>query len=331
MLFEIIQILAGLVIVYVIFIIASLALASDGASSDGISFLQAIRKHTVILNGVLDSVDSNMRSFATSIAAAGTSRSYMHLPRSINRIGGAQFTYSFWMYLNSQDLHSGYEKRPYHAKQLTSSEGANCTSNVTDISKDYTLFLKGDATPYVYKRNGDVSNTVGRWTVCPQVILRDDGPDLKLVVRLNTLLRVDHEVVVHTNHSTKYHENEALLTLMEGRWTMISVVVLDDIPIDGFERGTLVKVYLNDTLYAQESIKGSIIDNDGDFSFFPDGPLAGKATVKLTSMSHYNYALSDQDIQKRYIARFETKKGADLDLRTDHASFRAQNRTDEYN
>lgn len=335
MLFEVLQILVGIVVVYVIYIISTIALASDGTS--GIRMLQSIRKHTVILNGTLDSMSSNNRSFATTPNTSGTNKGYLHLPRSINRIGGAQFTYSVWVYLKSHgDLHSGHNKRPYYVADTSVEESTNarsCPSGITnagDIRKDYTLFLKGDDKPYVYEKSG--VRKVGRWTVCPQVMLRDDGEDLSLVVRMNTLHEVDTEVKIQVNHSDDYKKNEALLTLMEGSWTMISVVVMDDIALEGFERGTLVKIYLNNTLYEEVQLKGnSIVDNDGDFFFFPDGAVSGKSVVKMTTMSHYNYALSDQEIHKRYDSGFETKKTADIETNTNHPTYSPKNKTDEYN
>lgn len=340
MLLALLQIVIGLVIVYIIYLMASLALASDDAK--GMNWLQDARRDTVLLNGLIDAVDSHNRVFETTkIGTVSTGRPYLSIPRSINRIGGAQFSYSFWMYLDDRNLHSEWMNRRYYVG--TNSGCAASDVVMTSIPKDYTLFLKGDPAPYIYKRN-DEPKRVGRWSVCPQVLLRSDNhtkpadqkpdtPDLKLVVRLNTLARVDHEIVVGVKHSTRYHENEALLSLINGRWSMITISVMDDIPLEDFERGSLVKIYINDTLYTQETIKNaSIVENDGQFVFFPDGPLSGtNAALKMTTMNYYNYALSDEDVVKRFNKGFDVSKRADILLRDDAAIFKAQNKTDEYN
>ena len=112
----------------------------------------------------------------------------------------------------------------------------------------------------------------------------------------------------------------------------MTIVFEDNIPINDFENGILVRVYLNDTLYQIEKIASTLRQNRGDLELFPDGAIHN---CKIANMKYYNYALSDAEIKNDTSSRPDIEKTASSTTKKNdqHQSFDtvAKNHLDVYN
>lgn len=265
---------------------------------------------TRVLDGVINADAYNKKSWNTTNAGAP---SFLPMMRSYNRHGGAQFSYSVWIYVDRlQGL------------------GAEL----------YPLFLRGDTREYQYRRalvnpgdpvNFDVIPKLrGRTTVCPQVSLGSDGA---IVLTFNTTTDLFQRVSVQPVSSQDSATRTNLPSIIPKRWVLLTAVFQDNVPLGDFENGLNVRVYINDFVYREDQFpKTALVQNDGAFSLLPDGAPPSGTGLRLSDLSYHNHALTDSDVGRLYARgpslhehRVEGKKPEDILLTS------AFNSTDIFN
>lgn len=212
------------------------------------------------------------------------SRTYINLPRSVNRKGGAQFTYSFWMYLDD-------------------------VSN--ENIKNKVILHRGDTAKYTYKViNKDTLSVVdtGRSSIikCPMIRFGENYKEL--VVEFNTSDNFNEKMVIVNNLS----ENDSVIrrnamSLAPKYWVMYTFVFEDNVPINDFENGIAIKFYINDTMYQVHKVKSTLKQNNGDLVVLPDETNVGIKSARVCDLYYHNYSLDDVKV-KEFYTKGPTKK-----------------------
>jgi hypothetical protein len=221
---------------------------------------------------------------------------YRRLSLSQNRMGGAQFSYSFWLQLG----------------------GA-----MNELLEGRTIFVRGDPrkfkpqikrdetpnfTPYFDDATGGVT------IACPRIYFKSNN---SIGVQVNT----DKELLFETVVGNNYMEGEVrknALSLLPGTWALITLVVEDNFPINDFENGVAIKVFLNDTMYSTATIEGSLRPNTGPIYFLPSrtSDPTWPAKSKISDFIYYNYALNENEVKRLYYRGPNNTASTDLDSST---------------
>lgn len=238
-----------------------------------------------VIDGYVEAQAFNKKRFNTVYVNNST---YLPIRRSVNRYGGAQFTYQFWLYV----------ERP-HA-----------------LPANFPLFLKGDNTEYAYTKSevaGIVTTQFGdavtsstssgtqrmRPVVCPMVMLGSGINDL--VVRFNSTQRLDHDVVIASQENPDDTQRHNITSLQPGRWMLYTISFVDNIPLSDFENGVLVRTYINDVLYQVNKLPNvALRQNDGDLHVLPEPPAGNVGAFRISNLIYYNYAVTDTDVIRTF-------------------------------
>lgn len=274
---KIIQVIVGFVVVFIIYLLATLAVKADKLVIDSEKDLSK-KKQIDIVDGYIDS--SNRIDINTSIPFASN---YLPIKSSMNIKGGAQFTYQFWLFVDDP---------------------------ITVAGK--TIFIKGDPALYNYKiienkyniktkqmENNYTRNKTGQISKCPFLAFKTGGDPgtIEFHMEFNTLHNISEifDVVNIKSDNSVYRNN--LLSVFSKQWFLITMIFQDNMPINDFENGIIIRFYLNDIMYQQQTYKSALKQNDGDLVLFPDSNISG---CKITSMKYFNHAISDESIEKSY-------------------------------
>lgn len=274
---KIIQVIVGFVVVFIIYLLATLAVKADKLVIDSEKDLSKKRQIDIV-DGYIDG--GNRLDINTSIPFANN---YLPIKPSMNIKGGSQFTYQFWLFIDDPISASGK-----------------------------TIFIKGDPALYNYKitenkyniqtkqmETNYTRNTIGQISKCPFLAFKSGGDPgtIEFHMEFNTLHNISEtfDVVNIKSDNSVYRNN--LLSVFSKQWFLVTIIFQDNMPINDFENGIIIKFYLNDIMYQQQSYKSTLKQNDGDLILFPDSNISG---CKLTSMKYFNYAISDETIQSSY-------------------------------
>ena len=196
-------------------------------------------------------------------------KNYINLPISINRSGGVELSYTFWLKIgeNSSNL----------MDKIIFMRGLNKTYKVNDIKMN---------------KINDINDNINDILVkCPLVKFGNSSADIEhLVIQFNTLKNPHNEVKLNLNvmkilKSSKNHP----------RYYLITITFQDDVTIDGTERGLLLNVYVNDSMVKSHTVQNDALKiNTGDFYYNPS--LSQNDDTYIGDLSYHNFALKYQDI-----------------------------------
>lgn len=263
----VLQVAVGAAITMALFVMAY-TIVGDGGTSE-----PNPNKPVEILSGVTDMSSLRSKRFATDANAVPTPNPIVHLPASVNRLGGAQFSYTWWMKLSDVSPHNVAQK---------------------------TLFLRGDPRRYPL-RKVDVSSgesmLPSSYTtqIVKAPLVRFGRTHEELIVDINTTLDLEQSFTTAFGASDMGRKH---LQLMTGRWVMFTIVFQDHVPIDDFEDGILMQMYVNDVTLVRKTARGALRLNNGDMCFLPnDEAIRGGF---LADFAYYPWALSRKEIQQRF-------------------------------
>lgn len=292
-LFAILQIVLAIIAVYMVYVAACWILFTDRLVVDD-EMLASYSSKSLIFDGYIDMANTSGVQFNTVNQKFD---SYIFMPVSVNRKGGAQFSYSFWVYIDDLD---------------------QVLESVNNPSKEYTLFLRGDNKTYDVR-----GSSIGR-IECPRISFKSTStiqdPSLPLYGDTGTAGRpqlcisynymnlkdtanvpspVPTQFYVRTFRNEDNTSRHNLLSLMPKKWTLLTIVMMDNMPLQDFENGIIIKVYVNDLLYDTDTKPSCLFkQNRGNMFIAPDGQAGGK--MKMGKLTYYNYALTEEEIRKAY-------------------------------
>lgn len=266
----VVQVLVGLLISYLLYLISLRVVKSDKLVIDD-KFDTGKKTGVSIVDGFIDAAKTGVR-FNTDVPYLPN---YVPIKPSVNIKGGAQFTYSFWIFMGP---------------------------GVTDANASYqTIFLKGSNARYDFTIDDNILKTQKvmskeRMVHCPMFRFGSNAKSFEVV--FNTLNRYDETLSIESLSSEDSMYRNNLLQMLNNQWIMISISFEDNIPINEFENGVIVKFHVNETLYKVGRFTSALKQNFGDLYLFPNEvPLAD---VKLSNMIYYNYVVSDSEVRNLY-------------------------------
>jgi hypothetical protein len=269
----ILQVIAGVAIAAFIYWMSLFAIKRDRLVIK--SQKAATNKPTAfpIMNGYIDCLSGMNVTFNTNNE---DSKNFLALPRSVNRKGGAQFSYTYWMYMEN-------------------TEPDNVAGKV--------LFCRGDPAQYMYQLLSDEGKVLesgsDRIVKCP--LVRFGNSYKELIVEFNTNDRFNEKMVIMNNISegdSAVRRN--VMSLTPRYWVLLSFIFEDNVPINDFENGIAIRFYVNDTLYQLHKVKSSLRQNVGDLTLLPARGTAGITDARIADLTYHNYALDDTDIKNIY-------------------------------
>lgn len=259
-----VQIVVGLAVAYVIYLLALLAIKADQLGIDD-KFDVNKKQRVPIVDGYADSSQLYKQNFNTIVPYA---KNYLPIRSSVNIKGGAQFSYTMWIHAADPDL-----------------------------AVNKCIFLKGDPKRYAYteKIGDDVSTRNNRVAYCPMFSFAEKPMTFKL--QFNTLAKMNEVMMIERIDDESSAMRRNLLSLFSGKWIMVTMVFQDNMPINEFESGLEVKFYVNDVLYQVGRYPTAIKQNKGDLHIFPDDDGA-VPKCKISNFAYYNYAITDDEIKR---------------------------------
>lgn len=212
---------------------------------------------------------------------------YKRIAKSANHLGGASFTYQFWIRI----------------------EDAN-----DELFKNLIILLKGDKTKYqlgYYEKNG--SEHVLRKKLdsdiliaCPMIKFGNNYRDIR--IRFNSNNEVVNEYAIVMNPDGDPTSRKNFLSLLPNNWMLLTFVFEDNYSTtEGIVNGIKLTMYINDMPYWSETasslpnkLKGDTFkQNDGNFFMFPNVKTASDF-VKLGNVRYYNYPVTQQEVTNVY-------------------------------
>lgn len=308
----VLQVVAALAIICILYLVSLFALKRDSLVVDE-RYTIGSAVDTPIIVGYTETVILANRTYNTVDVS---SRSYVHMPRSYNRHGGAQFTYSFWIFVGDPS---------------------------PQAVKNRCILMRGDTRQYKYTRrqiatrpvwdDGTVGDrpskrghhslthdhknrvlTTGVAIKCPRIAFGDSYDHL--VVTLNTTDDLDATLDLSRDSHSAMGDTAVVgaapyaLSLIENRWAMMTFTFEDHIPINDFEDGILVNFFLNDVLYQSGAFSGMLRQNMDALHLFPGGGIAG---TRIANLTYSNYAWGAPKVLSAYVKGVPKKRSLDPD------------------
>lgn len=269
LLFDLVQCILALIVGLVIYNLSKLVLAKNDVIKD-----YTKPQEVVILSGYVSTRSFFNKRFNTYNPL---STNYIELPRSVNRLGGAQFSYSVWVRFDDVSQ-------------------SNLGGKV--------LFSHGDQEMYEMSKesNGATQKIIDFVIKCPIVKFGPNGKDV--VVEVNTTTEITQRAVIPARRSTDESVRHNVFSLMPSKFLLWTFVFKDDIlPGNTHESGTIFQMYVNDFLYFTQRFKGTLKLNRGILAIHP---LVGSDKAidmgYINDLRYYNWALNISNV-RRIMAR----------------------------
>lgn len=276
----VLQVLSGFLAVIVLFTVFRVVMraATDGPDADGA--LSAAAKPVWVVEGVADARSLHQRSWDTFNPMMPN---YLPLPRSVNRKGGAQFSYTFWM-------------------KLTDTDDATVAGKV--------LFMRGDAKKYALQKFENAAGsavsplTTDNYTtqIVKAPLVRFGSTYRDVVLECNTTNDIEQRFAP----TALTREQNEILAMVPGRWAMYTFVLEDNVPIDDFENGIVAKTYINDVLFHRQTARGALRQNPGPFHVLPNADLLQGAF--LGNIMYVPFAMTSEEVGWLYAKGIDPKR-----------------------
>jgi hypothetical protein len=292
----VLQVIVGLTIVYVVYKLSLALMKQDRLVIDNRQLNPSFE--TKIIMGYVDTTLIANKVFNTVNPMANN---YLHMPNSYNRKGGAQYSYSFWVFIddveqavNKTILMRG-DSRQYSAAVFFGKNGDEVLKSINDnqtveldkvtsARKGATVPVKPDVVP-TYPFIAAPCITLGR---------RYD----QVAVLFNTIQWPFNQVIVNPSaNDVDTTKRRNAMKLIAHKWALFTFVLEDNVAINDFEDGVIVRFYLNDMLYYTERVPGTLRTNLGQFYLFPEG---GVPQMRIGDLTYYNYAIGQERIKAIY-------------------------------
>jgi hypothetical protein len=257
-----------------------------------------------IFSGWIDTKSFSDKSYTTYNMFA---KNYRKLPRSVNKTGGAQFSYSVWV-----------KFKDFSDKNLANK----------------VLFVHGDKSKYPYSvtasyngKKGETRNLTDYLIKCPLVRFGNNAGEL--IIEYNTTKNVSESVrVIHKDNDKNETIRRNLFSIIPGKWTLFTFVFRDDKRYDSPEDGVELQFYLNDVMYTRHTSIGGLRLNKGDIHILPNTTNDPISEGYMCDLTYYNYALNMNDVKDILKRGVNTKRYSELE---DDADFNEPLHLSQYN
>ena len=316
-----IQIVLALIVIVILYIITLAVLNIDSLI---MTSNQDVKPHETIkiLDGYASVSNVNNKSYNTVTPYAD---SFKKIGKSMNTMGGAQFTYQFWVKVQDAD---------------------------DDLFKDLIVVLKGDKRKYNlgYYTKLNENTALGEPTyklmesklseyavVAPMIQFTKSYRDLK--IRINTNKNPIVDIDINMNQSPGAGRQNLLSLLAINSWFLLTFVFIDSFSVpQAAEDGIRFIMYVNDVPYIEHNAStipdfknNTLKQNDGDLFLFPDNTKGGEF-FKVGNMNYMNYAMTHKEVLKSFALGPPTYPAIPDNSADKQAAYiSAFNRIDQYN
>jgi hypothetical protein len=290
------QVLVGGVVVLLVYLLALLVMRTDRLVRPAFDVHDPSAR-VRLLDGYAPTAVASNRTWTSANVDA---RNYAPLTRSVNRRGGAQFTYALWMYIG--------DPSPANVGGKTILlRGSRDVVNWTKTTQTASL------TDPKARTTTDDAPQRGVLVKCPLIRFGDTYDSL--VVEFNTVHDPSARVAITPAPASTGDPTlrANLMKLAVNKWALHTFVFEDHVPISDFEDGVAVRYYLNDTLYHTGYVASTLVQNHGDLHLLPtsDGQ-APLADCRIGDVVYYNHARTPQQVRAAYVDGPPTKATNDL-------------------
>lgn len=314
MLYDLLQIIIALIVIVIMGVLAYSIYNNDASVfiEDATKSI-VIKKKVKILDGTFAYDTNKTAVINTTFPYYGN---YRDIVPSINQKGGAEYTYNFWIYMDTEgNLGSG------------------------NSVKTKVLFVKGSDTRIQYlsdNKNNCYASETGGWYLVKNPLVRvniKSGKVSAIVTEFNTIKSVDavHDSPEKINCSSSDINQKDLnmfgiyglegRTDLHGRWSMITLVVSETNPNSDimFRNEAVVKMYLNgyeyfnktsDAYYSSGSVTTAMRNNSGNLYINPDKTETDYSKLAISDLTYFNYALTDEEVISLHKAGFNKNTAA---------------------
>lgn len=215
---------------------------------------------------------------------------FLKIGRSVNTMGGAQFTYQFWIKVT--DPNDDYFK--------------NLIVLLKGDNRKYNVGLYDPQTNQLVATNPQEGNKADHVISCPLIKFVDSYRHIRLQLNTNKnpLINID----INMNNKPSIGRTN-ILSLLPLNWYLFTFIFQDNISnVTSAENGINFQFWINDILY-QENGAGDIASlrnntlkqNDGNLFLFPQmSQNNGGGFMNIGNLSYYNYALDHTAIRNTY-------------------------------
>lgn len=295
----VLQGVAGLAIVIAVYYLSLFLMHQDRIFIDDRVNADA-HAESKIITGYVDSSNYQNRVFNT---ISPSSKNYVSLPPSFNRKGGAQLSYSFWVFIdnpaetiNKTILLRG-DNRSYTAAVFTGKKMDQLIAAPETAGKLVTSASDKSRVGVSFPVEPDEIYS-GKPLVAAPRISFGNAYD-QLVVHFNSTHTIQNLAVINPSRDADDTKRRNAMKLIAHKWALFTIVLEDNVAINDFEDGIIMRFYLNDLLYSAQTFSGSLRVNDGNLYIFPDGGIAG---LRIADLTYYNYALGREKVKALYDA-----------------------------
>lgn len=296
------QVFAGLLVVLIVYYLSLRLLRQDALAVSRGQAAPSPRVEVTVLNGYVESTVVAQKSYNTVNPAKDN---YVNIPNSFNRRGGAQLSYSLWVFVDDPDkckhvtLFARGDVRRYTAAffagwkakaverapptPVVDATGARSATTVK-VAPDHVV-----TAPVVF---------------APAVGFMDRYDEIGVV--FNTVqtpfnIAVISPAATRGFDATRAHDVERrdALKLIAHKWALFTVVIEDSTSVNDFDDGVVVRFYLNDVLYHTARMPGTLRGNTGPLHLFPDGGVPG---LRIGNLKYFNYAIGQERVKELYDA-----------------------------
>lgn len=262
---EALQVVLALLVTWVLYITAFALMQKNEVVKDYTKPIDA-----PIIKGYVMTRSFTNKQFNTYNPLASN---YIELPKSVNKLGGSQFSYTVWLRLDDVSQ-------------------TNLGGKV--------IFLHGDANLYEMTKevNGERQALVDFAIKCPLVKFAPNGKDI--IIEVNTTQNITERAIMPTVRTPDEPMRHNVFSLIPMKFVMWTLVFEDDV-LHGHshESGTVFRFYVNDFLYYTKRFKGTLRLNNGLLHILPlignDKPIENGY---LADMTYYNRALTTLEIRR---------------------------------
>jgi len=308
------QVILAIIIVIILYIITLVVLKIDT--------IVVVSSNRVKPRETVDIVDGYAPVTYLAGKTYNTNNTYVDnfrkIGRSVNSMGGAQFTYQFWMKI--EDPNDAF-------------------------FKDLVVLLKGDNRKYkigLYDPTdgSKLSEKPDDYVIaCPMIKFVDSYRHMR--IQFNTMKNPITAMDINMNPNDPGMGRRNVLSLLPLSWYLLTFVFEDNVSSQSFtENGINVKFWLNDFPYQEMSastastLKSTTFkQNNGNLFLFPE-MVQSNNFMKVGNLKYFNYSLTEQDIRNAFKAGPPTRASVEATSpRNDSkpAYLTAYNKIDLYN
>jgi hypothetical protein len=280
------QLLVAAIVIIILYIVTLVVLSIDSLVVGHAVSIKPKQK-TVVFDGYGNVSALANKEFNTINQFA---QNFVPMPRSINTMGGAQFSYQFWLRVVEAD---------------------------DALFSDLPIMIRGSKDLYkigMYPYPASTSSTnngmikefpADTYIRCP--LIKFGKSWRELIVQFNTS-KTPLTTIPITMSPKGGANRRNILSLLPMNWYLMTFVFQDNYnPMETAENGIRFTFYLNDVPYHTMSASTDITlrnnylkQNDGNLYLLPKPKTVNGEFMNIGDLTYYNYALDTDDVRKAF-------------------------------